>query len=207
MIKAVLFDIGGVLVNLPRNAFVTGLSEILKPMPSSTIREIALGEQARMLLTEFESGAIDEKQYLSAFERLLDRPIPNKAYWTRVHTGPEQIRVDRQAVGVLRRIKSKCPDIKISAVSNVDQVRLKYCIDAIGFDFDHVVPSFRVRSCKPETFIYKAALAENGVLAAEAMFWDDRDENISAAADLGICAHRFTEVPAMERVLTDSGLL
>ena len=207
MTKAVLCDMGGVLVHLVRDALVQNLTDLLKPLPRELVEKIAFGDKATKLVMDFEAGRIHEEQYLDIFENLFDRRLPRKAYWTRVHTGPEVIRVDHKAVALLGRIKRKNPNVKITLTTNIDPVRLKYCHDAMGFAFDHVVPSFRVCSSKPEAFIYKAALSETGALAADSMFWDDRAENVHAASELGICAYRFTDVPAMERVLTGFNLI
>lgn len=207
MTKTVLCDLGGVLVHYNHEAYTRGLIEALKPMPEARVRKIALDEIGLPDFLDFEAGKIDDERYIQTLERRFDRRLPRKLYWTRIHTGPEVIRVDQQAVNVLRRIKAKHPKIQLALLSNVDPIMLKYCVDAMGFAFDHLVPSFRVRSRKPETFIYKAALAESSTLASDAMFWDDRAENVHTATELGICAYRFTDVPSMELVLTGFNLI
>jgi len=202
-----LCDMGGVLVHFNHDAYERGLAELLKPLPLSLVQGITRGEKWHKLLVEFETGAINDERFITGLETLFDRPLPRKAYWTTVHTGRDIMRVDEVAVDILRRVKRKHPNLAVTLVSNVDPFVLKFCVDGMDFRFDHVVPSFRVRSYKPDTFIYKAALTESGVVATNAMFWDDRAENVRAAKDLNICAYRFTDVQAMERVLEGFELL
>ena len=52
--------------------------------------------------------------------------------------------------------------------------------------FDQRTFSCDVRSCKPQAIIYKHTLEGLGVDAADALFLDDREENVRAAQALGI---------------------
>lgn len=58
--------------------------------------------------------------------------------------------------------------------------------------FDVVVVSYELGHAKPEREIYDATLARLGVAPGEALFVDDRAENIAAARDLGLRAFHFT---------------
>jgi putative hydrolase of the HAD superfamily len=58
--------------------------------------------------------------------------------------------------------------------------------------FDHVTLSYEVNSVKPEPAIYEHCLEGLGVEAHEALFLDDRIENIHGAERLGIHGVQFT---------------
>ena len=58
--------------------------------------------------------------------------------------------------------------------------------------FDAVVISFEVQLAKPEPEIYRVALDRLGVPAFDALFVDDRAENIDAARELGLQTLLFT---------------
>ncbi len=58
--------------------------------------------------------------------------------------------------------------------------------------FDAVVISYEVQLAKPEPEIYRVALDRLGVPAFDALFVDDRAENIDAARELGLQTLLFT---------------
>jgi putative hydrolase of the HAD superfamily len=57
--------------------------------------------------------------------------------------------------------------------------------------FDAVVVSYELGHAKPEREIYDATLAKLGVAAGDAVFVDDRAENIAAANALGLRTFHF----------------
>ncbi len=73
--------------------------------------------------------------------------------------------------------------------------------------FDVVVISYEVALAKPEPEIYRLTLDRLGVLPADALFVDDRPENIDAAAELGLRTLQFggqQSVEALRTVLIES---
>ena len=60
---------------------------------------------------------------------------------------------------------------------------------------------------KPDPAIYALALARFGVRAADALFVDDRADNVAGAEAAGMRAHRFTDAAALRTVLEAHGLL
>jgi putative hydrolase of the HAD superfamily len=66
--------------------------------------------------------------------------------------------------------------------------------------FDVVVVSYVVGCAKPEPEIFQITLDRLGVAPQEALFVDDRQENIDAAKRLGIDTLHFTGAGAFERL-------
>jgi len=58
--------------------------------------------------------------------------------------------------------------------------------------FDVVVVSYELGHAKPDREIYEATLSRIGVLPHDALFVDDRSENITAAEELGLQTFHFT---------------
>ena len=52
--------------------------------------------------------------------------------------------------------------------------------------FDVVVVSYELGHAKPDREIYEATLSKLGVVPQDALFVDDRGENIAAADELGL---------------------
>ncbi|HKN61299.1 MAG TPA: HAD family phosphatase [Candidatus Acidoferrales bacterium] len=71
--------------------------------------------------------------------------------------------------------------------------------------FDHQIFSAEVRTIKPDPAIYRHCLQRLGVEPHEAIFVDDREENVVAARSLGIIAFHFRSVPELRRDLESAG--
>jgi putative hydrolase of the HAD superfamily len=71
--------------------------------------------------------------------------------------------------------------------------------------FDHQVLSCELRLVKPDPAIFQRCLAAVGARPAEALFVDDRAENVAAARAEGICAIQFQSREQLGRALADLG--
>jgi putative hydrolase of the HAD superfamily len=83
---------------------------------------------------------------------------------------------------------------KLGMLSNgvreiVARIRTDHQLESL---FDAVVISFEVQLAKPEPEIFRVALDRLGVPAFDALFVDDRAENIDAARELGLQTLLFT---------------
>jgi 2-haloacid dehalogenase len=76
--------------------------------------------------------------------------------------------------------------------------------------FDHftdIIVSGDERLTKPDPAIYALALARFGLAPGEALFVDDRLENVESARENGFLGHHFTDADRLERDLMQLGLL
>lgn len=73
--------------------------------------------------------------------------------------------------------------------------------------FDGVVVSGEVRLAKPDPRIYQLALDRAGCAAGECVFIDDVEVNVAAAAGLGIDAIRFESAEQLAREFGRRGIL
>jgi 2-haloacid dehalogenase len=73
--------------------------------------------------------------------------------------------------------------------------------------FDGIVVSGEERLTKPGRAIYELALARFGLEAAQALFVDDRADNIAGAAAVGMATHLFVDAATLRAELVDYGLV
>jgi putative hydrolase of the HAD superfamily len=66
--------------------------------------------------------------------------------------------------------------------------------------FDVVIVSFEVGLTKPDPRIYELCLSRLDVSAGQALFVDDREDNVKAAADLGIHTLQFVDDQAVVKL-------
>ena len=71
--------------------------------------------------------------------------------------------------------------------------------------FDHHIFSAEVRSAKPEPAIYRHAIEALGVAPVEALFIDDREENLAGARAIGIRGIRYRSVEHLREDLLAIG--
>ncbi len=80
--------------------------------------------------------------------------------------------------------------------------------EAAIFDlFDDIVVSGAERMIKPDREIYELALTRFGLAGAEAIFIDDRDDNVRGAEAVGIRGHIFRGAEPLMAELKGLGLL
>ncbi|HKT75289.1 MAG TPA: HAD family phosphatase [Sphingobium sp.] len=73
--------------------------------------------------------------------------------------------------------------------------------------FRDILVSGVERMVKPDPAIYRLALDRFGLAPHEALFVDDREDNVAAAQALGIAGHLFRDAATLRRDLVARGLL
>lgn len=73
--------------------------------------------------------------------------------------------------------------------------------------FRDILVSGEVKLLKPDPAIYALALARFGLAPADAVFVDDRPENVAGAEAAGMHAHRFADAATLGVALAGYGLL
>jgi putative hydrolase of the HAD superfamily len=132
------------------------------------------------------------------------------SYWNQVASdcertvNPEQIRALTQhdvqswsqpsPVMVEWARQLRLAGVRTAVLSNMPMDLRVYLTGAARWlpEFDHMTFSCDVRMVKPKPEIYEHCLSGVGVAASQALFFDDRPENIEAARRLGIHAIEFT---------------
>lgn len=98
---------------------------------------------------------------------------------------------------------------RIGILSNMGEELLKYMRQEFGWlgRFDHHTWSCELGIAKPDPAIYLHTCDKLGVAPGEALFLDDKLENIKAAESVGIEAIQFSTVDALREELGLRGLL
>jgi FMN phosphatase YigB (HAD superfamily) len=198
-IKALLFDLGKVLVDFD---FERGMRQFVARTPLSRPEfERIILEQGWM--RRYESGEISTRTFYDYLREhgKLDMSFAefNNAWGSVFLPGtvvPEQL---------LSYLSQSYPLI---LVSNTNESHIEYITEnySVLDYFDHAIYSHEVRSMKPDRKIYDAAIAAAGFPPEELFFTDDRAENVSGAAELGIRAHQFDSVQNLVKTLQNYGV-
>jgi epoxide hydrolase-like predicted phosphatase len=179
VIKGIIFDIGGVLVDVKIKSFFehfvrqTGFS---KEQLYSMI--IMGGEWDR-----FEKGLITEEQLKIRIEK--DHGIKPELMDKMASEWRDTLKPVRETVGIAMKLSGR---YKLFALSNVDKKTTNQCLDRFDFyrHFDGVVLSWKVHMRKPEREIYEYTLKRMGLRPEEVVFIDNFPMNLPTANRMGI---------------------
>jgi len=183
-IRAVFFDLGGVILRTEYQAPREHLAERLNMEYEDLVRLVFESETSR----KASVGAISEEAHWEAVARRLNRPQEIEAIRAEFFAGDV---LDRGLVNFIRSLR---PRWKTGVISNAWSGMRAY-ITAQKFDdaFDGLVMSAEVGVAKPKAEIYLLALEQLGVSPGEAVFVDDFDENVEGARAVGMSAIHFRD--------------
>ena len=182
-IKTIIFDIGGVLLNIhPEKTFefwanITGLSlnKLQKSIPWD-------------LRSLYETGKLDDFQFYSAVNNLLpkDNKISVEDFWYgwKLLLGNETLTVDL--------LESLYKTIPVWLLSNTNPWHVGFLQSSNEYRFHQLIKgaiySYEVGYRKPDMDIYTLTLDRIGISGRNVVFIDDNEDNVSAARTLGMNA-------------------
>ncbi len=197
--KAVVFDIGNVLVTWQPEAFFD--REI------GADRRIAMFSETGILLLNEE---IDNGAPFRASVEGLARRHPHweaelmlwRDRWTDL-----VLPVIDGSVALLRALKAK--GVPVFALTNFGSETFVTAQEVFPFlrEFDRAWVSADLRVMKPDPRIYQILETDSGLSGPDLIFTDDKAENIQAAAARGWQTHLFTGWQGWARRLVEDGFL
>jgi putative hydrolase of the HAD superfamily len=199
-IRAVIFDYGEVLCHRPPEEEFLRLAKVFGAEADSFP---ALWDKNR---GAFDRGDITAEAYWMALAEDAGAVIDGEQLDQVCKWDVEMwSKPNLEMVRWLRRLRQG--GIKTGLLSNIHPAMIAYLRE--NFDwlelFDFKTFSAEVRLIKPDPAIYEHTLRGLGVRAAEALFVDDREDNVLAARELGIHALQFRSVAELRRDLEAIG--
>jgi len=185
-IRAVIFDLGGVIVRTEYQAPRQHLAEEFG-MDYEDIDKLVFGGGPNGSSARATIGAITEAEHWQNVMKVLKLPASEAPRVAKEFFAGDVI--DRNLLDFLRSLR---PKYKTGLISNAWS-GLREFIVRERFDdaFDHMTISAEVGTGKPEAKIYQFALEQLQVKAKEAVFVDDVLENIEACEKLGMKGIQF----------------
>jgi len=199
-VDTVVFDLGGVLIDwspyhLYRKLFDSD-EEIARFLEEIDLYGWLHGIDADK---PFQKGV----EELSA--RLPQHSAKIEAYW---HRWAETLNgtLD-ESMAVLEELRAR--DVPLYVISNWSSETWHHATDRFEFLnwFDGLVISGLEGVAKPNPGIYHIACERHGIVPQNAVFIDDRAENVDSARDLGFHGIHFTDAAALRKEFVTLGLL
>lgn len=191
-IKNIIFDLGGVILNLSVDSTLRKFAEV-SGHPVDKVIEIY---HARPEFLAYEKGEITNDQFRKDLKEIfgitkLDSELDE--FWNAMLGD-----IPKERIELLRELKSK---YKTYLLSNTNAIHLDYfsgmvqkahSIESLDPLFHKAYYSHLMRMRKPDPAIYEFVLKENGLKANETIFLDDNEANLKGAASVGIQTFHVT---------------
>lgn len=192
-IKNIIFDFGGVIVNLDKEAVTDAFRKLGFDVQNSIGYYALQGPFARL-----ERGEQTETEF---YRNLIEESERNPCGCVPPGTvTPERIRDawNRMLAGIpprrLRALLRLRRRYRIFLLSNTNIIHWEYaCNNLFCWEghrtedfFDHIFLSYEMHQAKPDPAIFQRALTEAGLSAGETIFIDDSEANCSAARSIGL---------------------
>ena len=206
-IKNILFDFGGVIVSLNKQAALDRFSGIGFP----NIEEY-LGEfRQKGIFLEYEEGKIDAENFYKGFRRLAgNENIKSEdidSGWLAFLAGIPEYKLE-----LLKELRKK---YNVYLLSNTNPSVMGWALSngfspeglPISAFFDKCYLSYEIGYAKPDPEIYHYILEDSGMNPAETLFLDDGKANIEMGDKLGFQTYLTDQEEDLRKVFVDKGLL
>ncbi|MEO7499518.1 MAG: HAD family phosphatase [Casimicrobiaceae bacterium] len=197
-IDTILFDLGGVLIEL------AGVEQMLTWSPGvADTTELWRRWLHSPAVRRFETGGCDRDGFAAEIVSEFGLPVGGSefldafTYWPRaLYPG---------ATALLDELK---PRYRLASVSNTNEIHWRRFRDEWSLDsfFAHNFPSFRVGRLKPDADYFHHVLDALDTRPEHVLFVDDNAINVDAAARLGITARRVDGPDGVRAALADLAL-
>jgi putative hydrolase of the HAD superfamily len=197
-LKAILFDVGGVLITLDG---VPSLAKWLGVQPShDALHQLWMTSAS---VVAHETGRIDATQFAAGVVADLGLPITPTAFLEDFCRWPGGLQP-----GAMELLDAIPPTYRVAALSNTSAVHWEQIV-ATGLTrrFERAFLSHEIGHLKPSREAFLAALEGLDLPASEVLFVDDGRSNVEAAASLGLQARLARDAVEARSVLAECGVL
>ena len=189
-IKNIVFDLGGVLVDLDFKAAINGLQKT----GFANVKEQLQSFDREGIFQKFELGEMTAEEFRTAIREnstvtLTDEEID--ALWNAM-----LLEIPREKLELILDLRGK---YMVYLLSNTNSIHWDYvCKNAFNYRgfrvndyFEETFLSYEMHLAKPDKAIYEKVLQDANLLAEETLFIDDSEANCKAAEEVGIHAHHY----------------
>ena len=188
-IKNLIFDFGGVLVQLDKSRCLDAFARLGFTNVGSMLD--AYCQQG--LLGRLEEGTIAPEEFCEQMRAMVGNDVADEEIWqawTLFLVG-----IPTWKLEALITLRTHYP---MYLLSNTNQVHWQHAVEdffphkGYGVEdyFDKIFLSYELHQLKPGEEIFRTVMAETGVCPEETLFIDDAEANCATARSLGFCTYQ-----------------
>ncbi len=201
-IKNIIFDLGGVILNIDFNRTAKAFTDLGIDDFSKHITKF----QASSLFLDYETGLIDDDTFIKGIQSLSPKPLSEQevidAWNALLLDFPEE------RIAFLKLLRKK---YRLFLLSNTNAIHLVefqkrfYALTGNYLEgvFEKTYYSHVVKLRKPSEAIYQLVVSENSLIPSETLFVDDTAVNFQGSEKIGL---KSAHIPPPKTIL-DLGLL
>ena len=189
-IRNIVFDLGGVLVDLDFKAAINGLQKA----GFANVKEQLQAFDCEGIFQKFELGEMSADEFRTAIREnstvsLTDEEVDG--LWNAM-----LLEVPREKLELILHLRGK---YMVYLLSNTNSIHWDYvCKNAFNYRgfrvndyFEETFLSYEMHLAKPDKAIFEKVLQDANLLPEETLFIDDSEANCKAAEEVGIHAHHY----------------
>jgi putative hydrolase of the HAD superfamily len=199
-IKCILWDLGDVLVSLDFKQLFDEICPLFDTTPEAFHKALF---QTTNAFDRTNRGITTSEEFHQEVCDALHKQVPFASF----HHAWSQFFQPRPGMGqLLAQLKGTVP---MWLLSNTDPLHHKTCQQRYDYltHLDGQLTSYGLQAMKPEPEISQRALEHIQAKPEQTLFFDDKQENIDGARNMGIQAHLFTSEEECRSILQAHHLL
>ena len=200
-IKAIIFDLGGVILNIDYDLTV---KEFEKLGVLNSASYYSKGEQKK-LFDDLETGKISEKEFIDSVKLKTNNANANqiKYAWNKM-----LLNLPLERLLSIKRMMCKYQTFLLSNTNSIHISSFKKGLDVSEWKlfesvFNKIYFSYEIGMRKPSNKIFEYVLKDNHLQAKNVLFIDDSIQHINAAKKIGIITHHLKDSEDLTTILTD----
>lgn len=200
MIKAIVFDLGGVVTNYSHQRFYHELAKCLKVNPNVLLPTL------KSILKPFNRGEMDEDEFWRRLVENLQIELPANHKGFIRYEYEKDAKINKGIVKIIESLKKS--DFKIALISDTIKSHALRTKEWGWFKyFDVVMLSCDVGLIKNNGKIFNLTLSKLGLKGNECIYIDDKKENLIPAKKVGMKVILYTSSQELKKDLKKLGAL
>lgn len=200
-IKNIIFDLGGVLLNIDYNKTISAFKELGIENFEDMFTQFKVNE----LFAQFEKGRISDEEFYMAIKGVIPHPVSNDEIDKAWNAMILSFRTETLVV-----LEELSLSHSLYLLSNTNSIHLRYFREVFIRDTGRPLLDSYFSKCwyshliglrKPDADVYKFVLEDGNLPAGQTLFVDDTVDNIETAAGLGIKTHLLLPRERIENLL------
>lgn len=192
-IKNIIFDLGGVILNIDYQLTV----EAFKKLGIDDFEEIFSQYKQSTLSDDFETGRITELEFYEGIKTISGKDFTFEEYknaWNAL-----LLDLPKERINILKKLSKK---YRLFLFSNTNETHYKEFVTKVESDFNTIFEktyySHQFGKRKPDSDSFLSILKENNLIIEETLFVDDSIQHIESTNLLGIRTLLIQEKPITE---------